>query len=279
MKFDDILKIVAILKTTYIYIKGNLVFADQFVLKSDFNSKKCLKFSDSQFRLLTEDTTFKETSAFVKTKNSIMEITAEESDKEIPEFKGKEVKFDNSALKGFNEETSEFFIMKELMAFPTNQKIFYTKAKNDFECVVSGYFVTLLNHTKFTKLLQSENSLIVCMKDGKIEFPFLSVDISINNVRSIIKSSQNIGKIILSEEVLKDLAKIPVKEELVEFANDKIKVDTAILKFSGKTKASGNVNAKVQLCNLKMNQKEIFVCNNCLKYKLGDVYLLIPFVG
>lgn len=276
----DIKTIVKLLNVDPVISREN-IYADCLLAKHKFDQpSKPLKFDKEQFMLFTDSVSFKGNIAVVKSKRSSLEIPGEVLEIDAPVFKGKEVSLDIDTLKNLPVVSKEIFITKNYIASPSNQTIIYAKTKSDINCIVSSTFVSIVKELNKCKILISENGLVVVGKEIKVFFPYVSSDISEENITAVIKSSESCGKIQIEKDLLSELAKIPLKEEIIEFAKEKVSMNASILKFSGKIKTSGNVDSKVQLCNLDLSIPEILVTSNALKYKLSEnTFKLIPFVG
>lgn len=281
MKLTEIQNIISIVSDGDLIISDGYIYAPNFAIKQDlYKPANPILFRKDQFALFTEQVSFKNLTATIKRKTgSKMEIPGTETELEVPQFKGSECKIDLSKAYNLDTVGKELFVAKNFVSTASSQKIAYYTAKNDGEYIVSSTICKLLEVIKEYKISKNENGLIITGKGIKAIFPFVSSDISISNIDSVIKGSSIIGKVKIDEELLKEILSLPTKEEEIAFTKDSVKVSTSILNYQSKIHSKGTVDAKVQLCNIEpINQFE--VTKNCIKYTTeSGISKLIPFVG
>lgn len=264
-----------------VWLYKDKMYTDRLEMKSKYHTDKCLLFTVEQFSMFNDETEIKGSTAIIRSKRTKLEIPGQVIDNPIfPDFSGEDFKVDLSWISEFNPSSKEFFIGETFCATPSTNCITYIKQKNKKTAVISAEFIDVCKQVEKFKILKGQSSISLIAKDFKMLFPAISSDISFASIESILSNEEAVGSVLVPDETMRAISKLPSKTEQIRFIDNKAVVQSTTMMFSGEVKTKGTVDATVLLAFLETSMPKFLVTNNAIKYKLTDkIYRIIPLAG
>lgn len=264
-----------------VWLYKDKMYTDRLEMKSKYYTDKCILFTAEQFNMFNDETEIKGATAIIKSKRTKLEIPGQVIDNPIfPEFDGDEFDLNLSWISEFEPSSKEFFIGESYCATPSTNCITYIKQKNEKTAMISSEFVDICKQVEKFKILKGQSTIILIAKDFKMLFPSISSDISFAAVESILKNEEVVGSVLIPDETMRAISKLPSKTEQIKFIDNKAVVQSTTMLFSGEVETKGTVDATVLLAFLETSKPKFLVTTNAIKYKLSDkIYRIIPLAG